>query len=393
MVPKKYRIAIVEDNPVTYRLPIYRELFKSKKIDFKVYFSEPFRGSNNFNSKNNEFFKKKKFNHVFLKNYYPFKFSFIPKDLWKLWNFEIIPILFKNKYDAVIIYGYSSTFKKLSYIGAKFGRTPIIFREEINEMSPKKIKNFFKHNFYKFLFKIPSAFLYSYTKNKEFYLKYGVKNSKLFFHPCSVDNEFYNKLSKKLNYKKIRKSLNIPSKSIVLLCVGTLDERKGSFNTLKAFKNLKNENVYLIFVGDGPDKINLQKYQKTLNLKNVRFINFLPDPKKLSEYYVAADIFIMASISDPSPKVLNEAMNFSLPIISSTGVGTARDLVKNNINGIIFSKGVISELQRAMEKLISNKELRTVMGRESLKIVSKWNVEEDVEAILNSLNYVSKNEK
>ena len=40
---------------------------------------------------------------------------------------------------------------------------------------------------------------------------------------------------------------------------------------------------------------------------------------------------------DPSPKTLNEAMNFGLPCIVSDNVGTAKDLIKNGINGYILN--------------------------------------------------------
>lgn len=136
MSKNKYRIAITEDNPVHYRVPIYKEMSKAKEIKFKVLFFSTKNISTRymFKSGGKEVIKTelKDFEYDILKNYFPFpKKTFPPAGLW---NFEIINELIKKKYDAVIIYGYSSLSKKLSYIGAKLSKTPIIFREEINEV-------------------------------------------------------------------------------------------------------------------------------------------------------------------------------------------------------------------------------------------------------------------
>ena len=52
-----------------------------------------------------------------------------------------------------------------------------------------------------------------------------------------------------------------------------------------------------------------------------------------SDFLSAADIYLQVSDYDPSPKSLNEAMNFELPIIATRMIGTCQDLVKENING------------------------------------------------------------
>ena len=40
---------------------------------------------------------------------------------------------------------------------------------------------------------------------------------------------------------------------------------------------------------------------------------------------------------DASPKALNEALNFNQMIITSSGIGTSKDLVINNKNGFIVN--------------------------------------------------------
>ena len=394
----KYKIAIMEDNPVHYRLPIHRAIAKNKKINITVYFCTTNDSSERYryetSSKKGLGLKLYGFNYILLKNYYPFKEKIISGGSWGgLWNFGIVTELIKNKYDAVIIYGYSSFSKKLAYLGAKLSGTPIIFREAITESTGGKIKRVWKKIFYTLLFKIPDVFLYSCTENKEFYQKFGVPEKKLIRHPCSVDNKFYGELSRKIKKKNIRKKLGIPIDANVFLSVGTIDKRKFSFATLKAFEPLAQKNNYLIFLGEGPEKEKLQKCIEDKKISNVMFFKFKSNHEKVAEFYSVADVYVIASTGDPEPKALNEAMNFPVAVIASTGVGTASDLIKNGKNGFIFEKGDYKQLRKCMEKIISDKKKLKRMGFESMKIISEWTPEEDAEATVKALDYIYENEK
>jgi glycosyltransferase involved in cell wall biosynthesis len=99
-----------------------------------------------------------------------------------------------------------------------------------------------------------------------------------------------------------------------------------------------------------------------------------------------------SSIGETWGLVVNEAMCFNLPIIVSNMVGCAKDLVKHGENGFIYPVGDIEKLKEYMEKLLKEKDLREKMGRNSLKIVSKYTYKKDVEGILEAIEfYKSKN--
>jgi len=390
---RKYKVAVVDDNPIHFRVPLHRKFFENKQIDSVVYFFTMDDCSKRYQyetKKNNGFnLDLSGFEYRLLRNYCPFTKKLPP---YRLWNFGIIWEIVNGNYDAVILYGYSSFGKKLAYLGALLSGTPVIFREEINEISGGKLKVFFKKFLYKILFKIPQAFLCSYTKNKKFYESFGVLSEKLFLHPCAVDNKLYRELAKGVDKKKVRKKLRIPEDANVFLSVGTIDARKNSFGLLKAFEKLGGDKNYLIYLGEGLDKKKIQRYIEDNRVENVKFFKFEHNYDKVAEYYSVADIFVIASVSDPSPKALNEAMNFSLPVIVSDGVGTAFDLVKNEKNGFVCKKSNIEELSKCMIKIISDKKRMKDMGKESLRIVSKWNFDEDIKATLKALDYVCDDE-
>jgi len=63
-------------------------------------------------------------------------------------------------------------------------------------------------------------------------------------------------------------------------------------------------------------------------------------------------------------------------------------LVENGKNGFVYEGGNLDKLKEKMEEIVYNKKLMREMGKESLKIVSKWNLVEDVKATVKALDYI-----
>lgn len=393
---EKYKLAILDTHPVHYRTSLYKKISENSKIDLKVYFCSDSGLKKQYDpafGKSIKWFDEiKGFNYKFLKNYYLRKNPIPPKGLW---NFKIIKELKKEKFDAIIIYGYSSFTSKLAMIYSKIISLPVIFREEIDEIKGNIIKRIIKKVFYLIYLKLPNVFLYSYKKNKKFYERFGVDTNKLFFHPCAVDNNFFQKRKKELINKKdvIKEKFGIKRNRKIILYVGKLVKRKRPFDLLKAYEKLSEKNdISLLFIGEGDQKKELEKYVKDKKIKNVFFKGFV-NQKKLPKFFIIAEIFVLPSEYDPSPKQLNEAMNFALPVIVSNKIGTANDLVKHKKQGLVYNCGNINELKKYLNKLINNKDLRKKIGERFFKKNSRWNFDKDVNATINALNYIYKNEK
>ncbi len=389
---KKYKLCILDTHPVTYRIPLYKKLNNHPKIDLTVYFCSDY----SLRPQKEEFGKIKwldkveGFKYKFLKNYYIFKEKTPPAGLW---NFGIIKEFIQNRYDAVIIYGYRSLTSIIAMLICKILKIPVIFRDEIHFISYRNplIKEI-KKIFLKLIFKIPSAFFYSYTLSKKFYLNMGLPEERLFFHPCAVNNELFQKLAREDKKKKavIKKAIGIPKNSKIILYVGRFNRVKRVLDIVLAYEKItRKDRPYLLLIGGGELEEKIKKRVSEKKLDKIKIINFVKR-EELHNYYAIADLFVIASESDRSPKVLNEAMNFSLPVIVSDRVGTSRDLVKHGKNGFIFRCGNIGEFAKYIEIVLKNKRLREKMGRESLKIVSKWNFDKDVEATIMALRYVCK---
>lgn len=390
----KYKLAIFELHPVHYRIPIYKKLSKHKNIDLTVYFKSDFGLKKDynklFNKKISWGFDLKGINYKILEDYSLRKNTVQPKSPL---NRRIFNELSKEGYDAIIVYTYATLTNKFVFLASKLTKTPIIFRDEIDFLKePTGIKKFIRRIFFHILFRMCDSFLYSYPLNAEFYKHFGVKEEQLFFHPCAVDNGFLQKERRRLKNQKnkIKKELGIPKKNKIINFTGRIIQIKRPLDIIKAYERLpeKTKNkTSIIFIGEGNKKEEIKNYVKNKNLKNVLFLGF-KKPKELPKYYSISDLFIVASEEDRSPKAMNEAMNFELPIITTDKVATARDMIIHGKNGYHYNLGDVNTLSKYMQGLLTNEKLRRKMGKEALKKVNKWSFDKDIEAIIKALEYV-----
>lgn len=392
---KEYKLAVLTSHPIQYEAPLFRKLAQHPKIELMVYFCWDFGVKKE--SFDPEFGKKIKWDIPLLDGYeYKFlkNFSFHPGS--QKWNQEINPgiikAIWKGKYDAILIYGWNYITNWLAFITAFLTKTPVLLYGD-NPLKQEFFKSIFKIKIKKLilgnLFRNISIFLYVGEENKNFFQYYGVAENKLIFCPRAVDNERFIREAEKLkpNKEELKREIGLNKDQTAILFTGKLIEKKHPFDLLKAYQRAANNSskAALVFVGDGVLRTQLEKYVKDDNLQNVCFIGF-KNQTALPKYYALADIFVLPSgLGETWGLVVNEAMCFSLPIIVSDIVGCGPDLVKNNLNGYIFSLGDIQQLAQQLRVLIKNYQKRKAFGEKSFEIIKDYNYEKNIAGILMAL--------
>src|SRR2546428_1541469 len=237
----------------------------------------------------------------------------------------------------------------------------------------------------KILAKWVSIFLPIGTRSREFYLYYGIPQERLVLSPYAVDNnDFFCQASLFKNKKReLRESLGIDGQLPVVLFVSKMTPRKRPLDLLKAFEKLQ-EHAFLLFVGDGTLRAEIESYVDARQLRNVRFAGFQRQ-EDLSRFYAVGDIFVLPSEHEPWGLVINEAMCFSLPIITTDRVASSADLVKEE-NGFVYEAGNVNALEAVLRILVSDAERRLEMGRQSSKIVEGWDLDASVRGICQGLS-------
>jgi glycosyltransferase involved in cell wall biosynthesis len=201
-----------------------------------------------------------------------------------------------------------------------------------------------------------------------------------------VDNDFFFQQRDTLCIQKseLKRELGIAPETPVILYVAKLIPRKRPLDLLRAFEGLE-PRAALVFVGEGVLRGELDAYAHAKQIADVGFVGF-KNQTELPRYYAMADIFVLPSAYEPWGLVINEAMCFGLPIITTDGVAAAYDLVKEN--GFIYPIGDVTALRSRLQELILDPERRARMGRKSLEIISGWNYDADVQGILHALEFV-----
>lgn len=123
--------------------------------------------------------------------------------------------------------------------------------------------------------------------------------------------------------------------NIKLVAVGTLYDAKGYLRLLQIVNKLKQEGFRfsLWFVGDGPQRDELEKYVTTNSLdKEITFFGFDKNPYK---YISKADLFICSSYTEGFSGVVSEATILGVPTLTTRCAGMDEILGENNEYGII----------------------------------------------------------
>lgn len=257
------------------------------------------------------------------------------------------------------------------FIIVKLRRKPFVLWREDWDWNVKSMKRSFVKIVAGFIARNVDAVLVPGSKHREFFTKLGVRENKIFIMP-NVSN-IQSSAEDEYNREKITKDLQLEGKKVILF-VGRLIDLKGVDFLLKAFSNLSkiHEDVILLILGDGPEKENLEKLTRKLNIDDRVIFTGNIDNKLLGGYYLSSNVFVLPSITtyyaDACPLVVNEAMYFGKPVITSDAVGTTF-MIKNGENGYVVPERNSKALCESIEKVISNPELEKKMGMNSKKLI------------------------
>ncbi|MDI1235356.1 MAG: glycosyltransferase family 4 protein [bacterium] len=301
------------------------------------------------------------YNYKFFKNY-----SWKPSQgagFLGLINLGVIKQLFSSPKSVIVVHGWNYfTHLSVLLLGKILGHT-ICLRCEMplnQEMLKTGLKQKLKNFGLKYLI-LPRVnyCLYIGTQNKNFYKYLGVKESRLIFCPYSVDNKRFTSERINLEPRKsiIKQSLGIPISDKIILYSGKYLQKKRPMDLLAAFHKVNIPNSWLILLGEGELRNEIESYVSNNHLKNVILTGFI-NQSKVSEFYSICDVFVMCSeIGETWGLSVNEAMNFNVPIILSDLPGSATDLIIDNDNGCIFKTGDISQLSQKLEDVLLNNKL------------------------------------
>lgn len=167
-----------------------------------------------------------------------------------------------------------------------------------------------------------------------------------------------------------------------ILFVGRLSVLKGAQYAIEAFMGAskKNPHLKLAIVGKGDFESSLKKLAGETN--NIVFTGYINSLKVRKILYQNSLFVLVPSLYEAFPMVVLEAMACSKAVVASN-VGGIPLLVRQGQNGFLTKAGDSEDLERIINILCENQEMRERMGSLGREIIEKeFTVEHMVEQTL-----------
>ena len=154
-----------------------------------------------------------------------------------------------------------------------------------------------------------------------------------------------------------------------IVSVGRLNKQKNQKLLISAFEDIHKvfPTFRLIIYGEGPERQNLEKYIKELNLD--KYILLPGSVNDILDRIRDSYMFVMTSDFEGMPNALMEAMSIGLPCISTDcPCGGPFELIDDKKNGRLIPVGDKDALIKVTKEMIENNINAEEMGEEARKI-------------------------
>ncbi|MBT9132866.1 MAG: putative glycosyltransferase EpsD [Firmicutes bacterium] len=205
------------------------------------------------------------------------------------------------------------------------------------------------------------------------WLGFKARENLFYVHGVGVELDHYSVPTLLLDGSNVRTALGIGSAAVVVTCVAELNENKNHDFLLDAWREVARRcgHGHLLLVGTGEKAGALRKKVEQEGILRVHFLGYRRDvPQILWE----TDIAVLVSKREGLPKCIMEAMAAGKPVVASNVRGN-RDLVEDGRTGLLVELTDVPGLATALEKLISDSQLRNTLGATGREKVQDYALE------------------
>jgi glycosyltransferase involved in cell wall biosynthesis len=388
------KLAIIASHPIQYYAPLFRLIGEDDFFQVKVFYLWNFGITQQVDY---GFQRSLKWDIPLLDGY---NYEFVPNisrnpgthHVLGLQNPTLTQRVLEFLPDVILLtvsYNFASSYKLIWEM--RNVNIPLIFRGDSHCILKKNnLKSQIKRLFIAKTYQQFSAFLYVGKANYEYFKYHSVPSHKLFFAPHAIDDSRFKITEKhREDAKKWKQELGINENNLVILFAGKFEPKKSPLDLINAFINSRLESVSLLMVGSGVLESEIQELVKRSENNNICVVPF-QNQSLMPRTYATGDIFVLPSTSTSETwgLAVNEAMSMNLPIIVSSHVGCAADLVKPFENGLIFEAGNIEDLTRCLQVATSDYQRLKSWGKESHKIIASYSYERIILGLKESINAI-----
>lgn len=305
--------------------------------------------------------------------------TFNPGLLWAL----------RKRYDVYTVAGLDAItllqFLQIYFV-ARLRRVPFILVDEFIDTeyyrSKKKLLYWINKVIRKLVYSRIDAFVIWNKAGLEWAKRLGARHDRLFFGPQVLSPGIHRFSPAEPEQVQMLAAPQHATRTV--LFVGHLIERKGVHVLIQAFRELEEQDLRLVIVGNGP-------YERVLRQiagadRRIIFRGYLEGVQKQEEFK-QADVFVLPSLHEPWGFVVNEAITWGLPVIVTEVAGSADYLVSGN--GYVVPPGDCQALQRAIRHLITDRDFNQRCRQESIRLSKEFGISDMAAPFLDAINCVT----
>lgn len=279
----------------------------------------------------------------------------------------------KKPYDAIVISGYASPTAMLAMAYLKLRRIPFYMEVDGGLIrQDSRLKYLIK----KTLVTLADRWISTGEQTTRFLVHYGAKAEKISEYPFSSlhERDILQTVPTTGEKQQLRRELGIGEEKVVL-SIGQFIHRKGYDVLLRSAADLEPGTGIYIIGGEPTEEY--RQLCRELGLNNIHFLGFMKKDK-LVQYYRASDVFVLPTREDIWGLVINEALAYGLPVITTDRCVAGLELVEDGVNGFIVPVEDHDALSRQINALLQM-DLQK-MGGASLEKVRPYTIENMVSA-------------
>ena len=309
-------------------------------------------------------------------------------------NYMFPPALFfcliDGRFNILIAAGAAQLDTMVAFLVARLLRRPFILWDVewfYNSSTLSKLR----YPFWRLIVLNSDALVLPGTRSKQFHVAVGVPEEKIFLSPNTSKLE-----PESLGLESLRVSLGFEAQDRIILCFSRISPEKGLEYLVDSYRYIQRERVKILIATTLPAN---EDYMRALRSRAEAIrgggivIKAFEDSWKAQLFHMC-DIFALPSVTQPEsgPDVwgmtLNEALSAGKPLVASTSVGGAYDMIVQGRNGFMVRERDAQMLGEALQKLLDSPRLKE-MGEYSKRLYSaKFKLAHEVqgfnEAIQNS---------
>lgn len=208
-------------------------------------------------------------------------------------------------------------------------------------------------------------------------VRHGIKPKRIDVLYNSIDLKVY---SASYDRSVVRKEYGIPDNAFLYVYIGRLLVHQKAVDVLiEAFRDVADNNTYLLIVGKGKDRKMLERKVREYGLEErVIFTGVRSD---IPRVFASSDCFVLPSHYEGLPLVLTEALAAGAVVIATDFEG-AREIITHEENGLVVQKNDPKALTDAMMRIKNDRTLRLRLAGAAKDSAERFSISRHVDALM-----------